>query len=119
MNYHSTRNEQLTASSTHAVLQGIAPDGGPYICDPAALRFALRAALATHTPALTAALLPALLPEIPYLVRLVRHSYDAPYPPTDLTTTGATSVSAVSSAMSAALQTRMGDTLHTENLRVY
>ena len=28
MIYHSTRNEQLTASSTHAVLQGIAPDGG-------------------------------------------------------------------------------------------
>ena len=32
MIYHSTRNEQLTASSTHAVLQGIAPDGGLYIC---------------------------------------------------------------------------------------
>ena len=39
MIYHSTRNEQLTASSTHAVLQGIAPDGGLYICDPAALPF--------------------------------------------------------------------------------
>ena len=39
MNYHSTRNEQLTASSTHAVLQGIAPDGGLYICDPARLGF--------------------------------------------------------------------------------
>lgn len=45
MIYHSTRNEQLTASSTHAVLQGIAPDGGLYICDPAALRFDWRAAL--------------------------------------------------------------------------
>ena len=43
MIYHSTRNEQLTASSTHAVLQGIAPDGGLYICDPAALRFDWRA----------------------------------------------------------------------------
>ena len=44
MIYHSTRNEQLTASSTHAVLQGIAPDGGLYICDPAAsaLRLARR-----------------------------------------------------------------------------
>ena len=31
MIYHSTRNEQLTASSTHAVLQGIAPDGGLYV----------------------------------------------------------------------------------------
>ena len=45
MIYHSTRNEQLTASSTHAVLQGIAPDGGLYICDPAALHFDWRAAL--------------------------------------------------------------------------
>ena len=49
MIYHSTRNEQLTASSTHAVLQGIAPDGGLYICDPAALRFDWRAALEKDT----------------------------------------------------------------------
>jgi len=32
MIYHSTRNKQLTASSTHAVLQGIAPDGGVIPC---------------------------------------------------------------------------------------
>ena len=38
---------------------------------------------------------------------------------TELRSAGATSVSAVASAMSAALQTRMGDTLQTENLRVY
>ena len=31
MIYHSTRNEQLTASSPHAELQGIAQDGGRYI----------------------------------------------------------------------------------------
>ena len=49
MIYHSTRNEQLTASSTHAVLQGIAPDGGLYICDPAALHFDWRAALEKDT----------------------------------------------------------------------
>ncbi len=28
MSYHSTRNEALTATSTQAVLQGLAPDGG-------------------------------------------------------------------------------------------
>ena len=28
MLYHSTRNADLTAPSTHAVLEGIAPDGG-------------------------------------------------------------------------------------------
>ena len=54
MIYHSTRNEQLTASSTHAVLQGIAPDGGLYICDPAALRFDWRAALEKDTLSMAA-----------------------------------------------------------------
>ena len=52
MIYHSTRNEQLTASSTHAVLQGIAPDGGLYICDPAALRFDCTAETALATSVL-------------------------------------------------------------------
>lgn len=63
MIYHSTRNEQLTASSTHAVLQGIAPDGGLYICDPAALRFDWRAALEKDTLSMAADILHALLPD--------------------------------------------------------
>ena len=57
MIYHSTRNEQLTASSTHAVLQGIAPDGGLYICDPAALHFDWRAALEKDTLSMAADIL--------------------------------------------------------------
>ncbi|MFR6087463.1 MAG: hypothetical protein ACLUIX_09715 [Oscillospiraceae bacterium] len=34
MIYHSTRDEKLTAAPTRAVLEGIAPDGGLYVCDP-------------------------------------------------------------------------------------
>ena len=67
MIYHSTRNEQLTASSTHAVLQGIAPDGGLYICD------------------LAADILHALLPDFQDMDRLVRDSYAGKFPTSDLT----------------------------------
>ena len=31
MEYQSTRNKNLTARSTEAVLQGLAPDGGLYV----------------------------------------------------------------------------------------
>ncbi len=37
MRYNSTRNHSLTTSPAEAVLRGIAPDGGLYLCDPAAL----------------------------------------------------------------------------------
>ena len=49
MLYHSTRNADLTAPSTHAVLEGIAPDGGLYICDPAQLHFDWQGALKLDT----------------------------------------------------------------------
>ena len=51
MLYHSTRNAGLTAPSTHAVLEGIAPDGGLYICDPAQLHFDWQGALTATTKA--------------------------------------------------------------------
>ena len=37
MRYNSTRNHSLAASPAEAVLRGIAPDGGLYLYDPAAL----------------------------------------------------------------------------------
>ena len=85
MNYHSTRNEQLTASSTRAVLQGIAPDGGLYICDPSALDFDWRAALAKPTLDMAADILHALLPDFPDMPALVRASYRGKFPTQDLT----------------------------------
>lgn len=85
MNYHSTRNEQLTASSTHAVLQGIAPDGGLYICDPARLGFDWRAALEKPTLDMAADILHALLPDFGDMPALVRASYEDKFPTSDLT----------------------------------
>ena len=85
MNYHSTRNEQLTASSTHAVLQGIAPDGGLYICDPAKLDFDWRAALEKPTLDMAADILHALLPDFDDMPALVRASYKDKFPTSDLT----------------------------------
>ena len=85
MIYHSTRNEQLTASSTHAVLQGIAPDGGLYICDPAALHFDWRAALEKDTLSMAADILHALLPDFENMEQLVRDSYAGKFPTADLT----------------------------------
>ena len=82
---HSTRNEQLTASSTHAVLQGIAPDGGLYICDPAALHFDWRAALEKDTLSMAADILHALLPDFENMEQLVRDSYAGKFPTSDLT----------------------------------
>ena len=85
MNYHSTRSEQLTASSTHAVLQGIAPDGGLYICDPARLDFDWRAALEKPTLDMAADILHALLPDFDDMPALVRASYKDKFPTSDLT----------------------------------
>ena len=85
MNYHSTRSEQLTASSTHAVLQGIAPDGGLYICDPARLGFDWRAALEKPTLDMAADILHALLPDFDDMPALVRASYKDKFPTSDLT----------------------------------
>ena len=85
MIYHSTRNENITASSTHAVLQGIAPDGGLYICDPAALRFDWRAALEKDTLTMAADILHALLPDFPDMEDIVRKSYAGKFPTNDLT----------------------------------
>ena len=85
MNYHSTRSEQLAASSTHAVLQGIAPDGGLYICDPAKLDFDWRAALEKPTLDMAADILHALLPDFDDMPALVRASYKDKFPTSDLT----------------------------------
>lgn len=54
MLYHSTRDLRLTAPSTRAVLEGIAPDGGLYICDPAKLDFDWQGALRLDTLSMAA-----------------------------------------------------------------
>lgn len=85
MLYHSTRDLRLTAPSTRAVLEGIAPDGGLYICDPARLGFDWQGALRLDTLSMAAKILSALLPDFPHMEDLVRKSYAGKFPTADLT----------------------------------
>ena len=85
MLYHSTRNADLTAPSTHAVLEGIAPDGGLYICDPARLHFDWQGALKLDTMDMAAKILSALLPDFSDMDDIVRRSYAGKFPTKDLT----------------------------------
>ena len=85
MLYHSTRDLRLTAPSTRAVLEGIAPDGGLYICDPAKLDFDWQGALRLDTLSMAVKILSALLPDFPHMEDIVRLSYDGKFPTADLT----------------------------------
>ena len=85
MLYHSTRDIRLTAPSTRAVLEGIAPYGGLYICDPARLDFDWQGALRLDTLSMAAKILSALLPDFPDMEDLVRKSYAGKFPTADLT----------------------------------
>ena len=85
MLYHSTRDIRLTAPSTRAVLEGIAPDGGLYICDPARLDFDWQGALRLDTLSMAAKILSALLPDFPDMEDIVRRSYAGKFPTADLT----------------------------------
>ena len=57
MIYHSTRDEKLTAAPTRAVLEGIAPDGGLYVCDPGKLDFDWQGTLQKDTMSMAADIL--------------------------------------------------------------
>lgn len=85
MLYHSTRDIRLTAPSTRAVLEGIAPDGGLYICDLASLDFDWQGALRLDTLSMAAKILSALLPDFPDMEDIVRKSYAGKFPTADLT----------------------------------
>ena len=76
MMYQSTRNHRLAASAAHAVLEGIAPDGGLYMLDHIeALEFDWRALLEMDTLSMSAAILTALLPGFADMDALVRTGY--------------------------------------------
>ena len=86
MLYHSTRNADLTAPSTHAVLEGIAPDGGLYMPEsiPA---FDWQACLRGSSTEMSAKILAALLPDIPDMDTLVRRASQGKFETEDLTPT--------------------------------
>ena len=86
MIYQSTRDHRLAASSTRAVLDGIAPDGGLYILDDlASLDFDWRGALEKDTMEMSAQILSALLPEFQDMSALVQRGYEGKFETDELT----------------------------------
>ena len=84
MKYQSTRNRRLQATSTEAVLKGIAPDGGLYL--PAQIPYIdWKALLQEDTLTMSSRILAALLPEFPDMDSIVRRGYAGKFETEDLT----------------------------------
>ena len=77
MRDNSTRNHSLTASPAEAVLRGIAPDGGLYLCDPAALPLDPAEMLQKDFTGMAEAVLGRLLPD--YSPEMLRPMIKAAY----------------------------------------
>ena len=86
MLYHSTRNQNLTADSAQAVLEGLAPDGGLYMPEEIP-EFDWKACLAGTSQQMSAMILSALLPDIPDMEILVSRAYTGKFETEDLTPT--------------------------------
>ena len=64
MNYQSTRSHMIQTDSAHAILQGLAPDGGLYVLpDLSALKFDWQGALQQDYTGMAANIVSALLPD--------------------------------------------------------
>jgi len=86
MKYQSTRSGELTAPSTHAVLEGIAPDGGLYVTKGLdQLGFDWKSLLQADTLTMSEKILAALLPDFPDMGSLVRTGYAGKFETEDLT----------------------------------
>ena len=86
MLYHSTRNSGGCVDSAHAVLEGLAPDGGLYM--PEFIPdFDWKACLAGSSMEMSASILSALLPDIPDMDQLVHNAYVGKFETEDLTPT--------------------------------
>ena len=84
MDYQSTRNKNLRASSTAAVLQGLASDGGLFVAGAPA-DFDWRAVLKLDTFAMAEAVLSALLPDFEDMHGLVQRAYTGKFETDELT----------------------------------
>jgi len=86
MIYHSTRNASLVADGCHAVLEGLAPDGGLYV--PQQLpQFDWQKCLDGSSIQMSIDILSALLPDIPDMPQLVKKAYENKFETEDLTPT--------------------------------
>jgi len=86
MLYHSTRNQNLTADSAQAVLEGLAPDGGLYMPEEIP-EFDWKACLSGSSQQMSTMILSALLPDIPNMEDLVAKAYTGKFETGDLTPT--------------------------------
>ena len=78
MNYQSTRNAALTASSAEAILNGLAPDGGLYAMPAlSGLDFDWQRCLTLSTQGMATEILCALLPDFTHaeMEQLVHAAY--------------------------------------------
>ena len=86
MNYQSTRNRCWAASSTRAVLEGIAPDGGLYISNELLhADFDWQALLKEDTFTMSQRILSALLPDFRDMGALVQRGYAGKFESDELT----------------------------------
>ena len=86
MNYQSTRNHRLQASSAAAVLEGIAADGGLYIRDDlSTMNFDWKGLLGEDSLTMSARSRSALLPDIPDMETLVKQGYEGKFETDELT----------------------------------
>ena len=86
MNYQSTRNHRLQASSAAAVLEGIAADGGLYIRDDlSTMNFDWKGLHGEDSLTMSARILSALLPDIPDMETLVKQGYEGKFETDELT----------------------------------
>jgi len=86
MLYHSTRSSNAYVDSAHAVLAGLAPDGGLYMPEyiPS---FDWQNCLSLSAQGMSCAILSALLPDIPHMKNLVERAYTGKFQTEDLTPT--------------------------------
>ena len=84
MDYQSTRNQNLRASSTAAVLQGLASDGGLFVARTIG-DFDWRAVLDKDTFSMAEAVLSALLPDFEDMHGLVQRAYTGKFETDELT----------------------------------
>lgn len=77
MRYNSTRDHKLTASPAEAVLRGIAPDGGLYLCDPSTLPLNPAEMLQKDFVGMAEAVLERLLPD--YTPEMLQPMIEAAY----------------------------------------
>jgi len=86
MIYRSTRSNEFQADSLHAVLEGIAPDGGLYIADSfAGAAFDWKACLQQDSVGMETMILSTLLPEFEHMEELTALAYRGRFQTEDLT----------------------------------